>query len=369
MRSIIIDNSVKISFKNNKLVIGVKEYRPNEIDFTDIFVDRILDGYISVKALRFLSANGINLHIQDYSGTIIGSYQQFNNFNGKLKVAQVKAYETRKEEIAKSILDAKLEAQHKLLIQLKKRYDIETKFKLIGKRLLTIEGNYANQYFNELSKVFNELYPQFHFASRNTGLQRHNKNANDPINSMLNYAYSVLQSLTLKYINYYGLIPEIPFLHEITANKTSLAFDLMEFIRPIGDLAVIQTLETKKLTWNDFTFSQLKTCRLMPNAQFLLNGILQTLLNKMIDSKQIETWHKENIRNFADALITDNEMKFEVIIPELNNDIPAIEILQNMSIEERKKQGISKTTLWYIQKNLKQGKPIKVYNKTKAKLH
>ena len=369
MKSIIIDNGVKISFKNNKLVIGDNEYRPNEIDFTDIFIDRVLDGFVSIKALRFLSANGINLHIQDYSGSIIGSYQQFNNYNGKLKIAQLRAYEKRKEEIAKSILNAKLEAQHKLLLQLKKKYDIETEFKLIGKRLLTIEGNYANQYFNELSKVFNELYPEFHFASRNTGLQRHNKNANDPINSMLNYAYSVMQSLTLKYINYYGLIPEIPFLHEITQNKVSLAFDLMEFLRPIADLAVIQTLEAKKLSWNDFTFSQFKTCRLMPNAQFLLNGILQTLINKMIDGKQLETWHKENIRNFAHSLITGNEVRFSVLFPELYTDRPIVEILQNMTVKERKEKGISKTTLFYIQKNLKEGKPIKVYNKTKSKLN
>ena len=39
-----------------------------------------------------------------------------------------------------------------------------------------------------------------------------------------------------------------------------------------------------------------------------------------------------------------------------------------MTPDERKELGISKTTLWYMQKNLREGKRIKIYEKVKDKL-
>jgi CRISPR-associated protein Cas1 len=59
--------------------------------------------------------------------------------------------------------------------------------------------------------------------------------------------------------------------------------------------------------------------------------------------------------------------------------MPEIEIKRNdnsqfmdkiMSIDpdKRKKLKINRTTLWYQQKKIKEGKTIKVYNKTKVKI-
>ncbi len=39
-----------------------------------------------------------------------------------------------------------------------------------------------------------------------------------------------------------------------------------------------------------------------------------------------------------------------------------------MTVEERKAKHINKSTLWYIQKHIKEGKKIKVYNKTKERV-
>lgn len=366
MKAIRVSINAKINYEDNKLKIGDKAYLPNEIDFTDIFIDRV-DGYISTKALRFLASNGINLHIQDYSGKIISSFIQQNKYEGKVKIAQIKAYETMRNEIAAAILNAKIDAQHKLLMQLSKKYTLNTNFKPIGKRLLTIEGSYAGFFFNQLSNVFNALYPEFKFIGRNN--KSHNMKSLDPINSLLNYSYSVIAGLTLKHINYYGLLPDIAYLHEPTGNKPSLIFDLMEILRPIADLSVIQTLESKKLKWQDFTFSELSTCRLMPNAQALLMSNLQVLLNSMIEGKQVETIHKENIRNFADSILKGNIPSFKIAIPELYGHIQMITKLETMTAQERKLLGIRKNTLWYIQKQIKEGNNPKIYQKIAEKLN
>lgn len=59
--------------------------------------------------------------------------------------------------------------------------------------------------------------------------------------------------------------------------------------------------------------------------------------------------------------------------------IPDIEIKRNddsnirnkiafIDPEERKKLKINRSTLWYQQRKIKEGKPIKVYNKTKVRI-
>lgn len=365
MKSLLINKNAKISFEKNQLKINGKLYLPNEVDFTDLFID-CQDGFISLKAMYLLTAHNVNLHILHYSGSVLGTYIPLENVDGKLKLAQLTAYQTKREEYAKAILDAKLEAQHTLLKAISAHYNIQTEFTPVGNKLLTIEAKYAQFYFSQLSTVFNALYPEFKFIGRtNTS---HNNKAQDPINAMLNFAYSIIQALTLKHINYYGLLPEISFIHELSTTKHSLAFDLMEFLRPLADLAVIQTLQTKKLTWNDFVYSQLTTCRLMPNAQHLLLAHLQILLNTKVEGKQLETWHKENIKAFAESLTQSKIPSFKVLLPTLYDNEEIITRLKNMTPAERKQLSIKKNTLWYIQKNLEEGKSIKVYNKVLSKL-
>jgi CRISPR-associated protein Cas1 len=40
----------------------------------------------------------------------------------------------------------------------------------------------------------------------------------------------------------------------------------------------------------------------------------------------------------------------------------------SLTPEDRKKLGINKSTLWYIQKHIKEGKKIKVYDKVMGKI-
>jgi len=40
----------------------------------------------------------------------------------------------------------------------------------------------------------------------------------------------------------------------------------------------------------------------------------------------------------------------------------------SLTAEDRKKLGINKSTLWYMQKHIKEGKRIKVYSKVEKKV-
>jgi CRISPR-associated protein Cas1 len=51
-----------------------------------------------------------------------------------------------------------------------------------------------------------------------------------------------------------------------------------------------------------------------------------------------------------------------------NDDTTTGDYILNMTPEQRKELGINKSTLWYIQKNLREGKKVKLYNKVKAKM-
>jgi len=53
---------------------------------------------------------------------------------------------------------------------------------------------------------------------------------------------------------------------------------------------------------------------------------------------------------------------------ERNDNLKLREKILRMTIEERKRLGINKSTLWYIKKNLSDGKTPKFYQKILLKL-
>ncbi|MGC8726369.1 MAG: CRISPR-associated endonuclease Cas1, partial [Thermoplasmata archaeon] len=77
------------------------------------------------------------------------------------------------------------------------------------------EGRIASAYWNELSKIFNQLAPDFRFETRKNLSYSWNMNASDPVNALLNYGYAILESMVRKDINTIGLDVSIGFLHEI----------------------------------------------------------------------------------------------------------------------------------------------------------
>lgn len=243
-------------------------------------------------------------------------------------------------------------------------------------RLLKYEGRVAFLYWEQLTKIFNNLYPSFDFQSRGNKQSPHNMNASDEINAQLNYGYAILESQVRKYINAVGLDLSIGFLHETRQSNTPLVYDLQELFRWIVDLSIIQLLEEKKLKKSDFIVTENYHIRLREKPARMLIDKIRLNMNARVDYKKKSYTYDyvllDNVQKLA-YYIQDKstELQFNIPLLEIDRDdhTEVRDMLLKMTPEERKKLGISKTTLWYMQKNIREGKKIKISEKSKDKLN
>ena len=74
----------------------------------------------------------------------------------------------------------------------------------------------------------------------------------DPVNAALSLGYTLALSEAARSLNVVGLDPAIGFLHEISYNRSALALDLVEPLRPLVDRFVLNTFRSRKLTARHF---------------------------------------------------------------------------------------------------------------------
>jgi len=99
------------------------------------------------------------------------------------------------------------------------------------------EGDPSNREAFAAKVYFNALFGK-DFSRDNSG----------PLNSMLNYGYSILVSLVTKEVVAAGYLPQIGVHHCSEYNPYNLVCDLMEPFRPIVDNIVFENRMQKKLT-------------------------------------------------------------------------------------------------------------------------
>ena len=80
---------------------------------------------------------------------------------------------------------------------------------------------------------------------------------------------------------------------------------------------------------------------------------------------------QDNLQQLANFVV-EKKKDFEFVIPKMNlnrnDNVELRERILNMTSEERKQLGINKSTLWYIKKNLSEGKTPKIYEKIMLKI-
>lgn len=97
--------------------------------------------------------------------------------------------------------------------------------------LMSIEGRAATHYWDAVAFL---LKDRINFSGRE------NRGAKDPVNSLFNYGYGVLESRVYGAILQAGLDPYAGFLHVDRPGKSSLVYDIMEeFRQPVVDRAVL----------------------------------------------------------------------------------------------------------------------------------
>ena len=166
----------------------------------------------------------------------------------------------------------------------------------------------------------------------------------------------------------------IGYLDEIAPSKHPLVYDLQELFRYVIDYSVIELLETR-LKKSDFIVTENYHIRLKPKTAKLLIEKIKDNFNKRYQFKNkqftLDNILYENARILS-YYISGKSKGLDFSIPEMR-----IERVDNkevrsriMSIDpqKRKELGINKSTLWYQQKKIKEGKSIKMYNKTKVKI-
>ncbi|MDA8055082.1 MAG: CRISPR-associated endonuclease Cas1 [Thermoplasmatales archaeon] len=284
---------------------------------------------------------------------------------------------------ANQIVKQKVKSSIGLLRQLSRFYDIDSEtIEKETKRYDSVsinntmiyEGRMASIYWSCLSKIFNDLAPDFRFETRKNLSYSWNMNASDEINALLNYGYAILESMIRKAINSIGLDPSIGYLHEIAPSKHPLVYDLQELFRYVIDYSVIELLETK-LKKSNFIVTENYHIRLRPKTAKLLIEKIKGNFNKRYQFKNkqhtLDNILYENVKTLSNY-ISGKSKVLDFNIPEMR-----IERVDNkevrskiMSIDpqKRKELGINKSTLWYQQKKIKEGKEIKPYKKTRVKI-
>ena len=310
--------------------------------------------------------------------------------SGKLKLRQYEAYMDQEKRIliAQNIIKEKVNLSLNLLRELSRYYQEidsnkielsfirENKFFEAGKNsiesIMTYEGRIADMYWDSLCKVFNKLYPEFNFKRRNNTLNSHNRNAADEINALLNYSYSCISSEVMKTVNSIGLDPSIGFLHELMDNRASLICDLQELCRWLADLSVIQLLEERKLRKKDFVVTEHFHIRLKEKTAKMLIEKIKLNFNNRAHYKGANFTYEnilyDNVNTLANFIIgKKNRLEFSIPLIEIkrNDEIEQRERILSITPEERRRLKINKSTLWYQQKNIREGKRIKLYEKTK----
>jgi CRISPR-associated protein Cas1 len=161
---------------------------------------------------------------------------------------------------------------------------------------------------------------------------------------------------------------------ETSPSKHPLVYDLQELFRYIVDYSIIEVLESG-LKKSDFITTENYHIRLKPDTAKMLIEKIKNNFNNRYEFKNkhysLENIMFENIREFS-RYIMGNSKHLEFSIPEIeikrNDNSQIRERIMSIDPEKRRELKINKSTLWYQQKKIKEGKTIKVYKKTKVKI-
>jgi len=373
---------VDLRVNDGKLVIkngdGSKHtFFPKRFPFDNIIIYGTR-GSISFEAVRWITKHNAQISFINWDGQLLTGVLPPEARQTKLKFAQYRAYEdSKKRAIAKKLLEAKFQRTKDVLGWLKERYpkvdiDIDREVSKLGttdniKDMLAIEGRVAHIYWQQIIKI---IPKKFKFESR----QYTNRpfGSVDPINTLLNYGYALLEAGCRKAINSVGLDTHVGFLHEVTVGKEPLVYDLQEPFRWIVDVAVIKALENNVFEKNDFIRTGNYNLKLRTSGAKKLTKELENQFNEFVSYRgKNRRWSYVILlktRELAKYIAGENKgldfVRPNVELERVDNNKIREKIL-SMSYAEAGRLGIGKSTLWYLKRNVKADKSFKIYKKIK----
>jgi len=300
----------------------------------------------------------------------------------KTKFSQYSSYRSPelRLELAKKFVEAKLVRSKILLEWVKSRYpNVEFEFfqekenmqnaKTI-KEVMLAEARAGGIYWKQLAKVFPKKYE---FDKRQYSDTPYG--ASDKVNCMLNYGYAILEAECLRAINIVGLDPHVGFLYEMKIGSKSLAYDLQEPFRFLIDLAVISSIEKKKMDDKDFIRTENYNLRLRPSGAKKLMEEINLWFNKKVKyQNKMYKWGNlmiEQARVLAHYLTGKKDMlDFSEPYFEIKRDDTEEmrEAIIKMPYKKWKELGYSKGTLHPLKQKVKEGKVFYLTKDVKERL-
>ncbi|MEM0503348.1 MAG: CRISPR-associated endonuclease Cas1 [Archaeoglobaceae archaeon] len=242
----------------------------------------------------FLSEDAFARISSPLIGTVKTRREQYLAYNDKRGVkigkevvsAKIRNQSAILFNLAKSRKDAKPEIAEELI---RNRNEIEAyreevlkinaeKIEDVREKILGLEGRVSDIYWDSIAKIIPREYGFKGRKGLETGSPRY---AQDIVNAMLNYGYTILFSECIKAIELAGLDPYAGFLHADRSGRESLGVDLMECFRQhIVDRVVLKLISHSQIKPEDCTKKNF-VCSLSDDARkLLLSEILRRLEEK-----------------------------------------------------------------------------------------
>lgn len=265
-------------------------------------VFRAIGGYVSLAALDWCHQMGIPVAIVGADSRLMNTLIPPGPHDAPLKRAQAYAgFSNDGIRLAQELLRDKFQAQARAIEHDLRHIGVplggEAKAKHVAgeirraaltlsmdnelRALLVREGYVARLYWSVLLDTLLPWPEWTHsrvpahwrrISSRELGATQQVRDATDPFNAVLNYAYTLLEVETRIAIHANGFDPDLGLLHVDTRARESLVCDLMESVRPFVDALCLAYCRRKGLRPHMFHELRNGVVRLDPDTARELTG-------------------------------------------------------------------------------------------------
>lgn len=246
-RIICIEEAMRINYQLNSIgVLQKDEIVWICLDEIDMIIIETLMCNTSMKLLSEIAKKGISLVICGENHMPLGVLQGISD---NQRAAKYNRYQIEWDKAVKQVVWQKIVKQ-KILLQMVVLYKMKKleKIEILKGYIEQVEkGDITNREGLAAKVYFHELFGM-NFVRR--------RNAEDIINSSLNYIYQIARAKIAQEIVAHGYIPSLGIFHCSEYNYFGLADDIIEVYRPIIDYYTIQLIEEEEVEFMTSTFKE-----------------------------------------------------------------------------------------------------------------
>lgn len=237
---VVIDyDKVRLRMKDGK---SEQRYSAGDLSNLELIYMTGLSGYISMRAMRFLSHMGVLIALRYINGKpAYDMIPQLPQRDPQIKIKQFRAF----------LGTARMKISNDLVREKHRRSNATLKW--MGAPQLDPglqEATFSRQYFKAFGQ-FAEDYG-YEYGGRIGKFGVLNLQATNQLNALLNLFYGYVEARLLREITLTGLDPQVSYLHESRKSKLSLAYDLVELLRADVDRLVLEMVRKKEIKSNMF---------------------------------------------------------------------------------------------------------------------